>query len=190
MDLVIDVREGISASDLERYAEVSIEFESARSYQVEPRGDGGFSLRAVALKSPISKDFDRYEHPVDWQKWDLRNAAMFRACLGGRPVGGAVVVRDMPKLNLLEGRKDLAVLWDLRVAPEFRRQKIGGRLLREATRWARQKRCREVKVESQNNNVRACDFYKKHGFRLSEANRGVYRIFPDEIQMIWKRSLF
>ena len=189
MDLVIDVREGISASDLESYAEVSIAFESARSYEVEPRGKGEFFLQAVDLMPPIAKDFDSYEHPVEWQKWDIRKAAMFRACLEGRPVGGAVVVRDNPKVNLLEGRKDLAVLWDLRVAPQFRRQKIGGHLLREATRWARRKRCRELKVESQNNNARACDFYRKHGFQLSEANRGVYRIFPDEIQMIWKRRL-
>jgi len=188
-DLRIDILEGISEPDLDRYAKVSIQFTSAEKYEVREREGGGFALGLCALPESISTDFDAHEHPTEWVRWDLRNAAMFEAHLGGRLVGGAVVVRDMPKLNLLAARKDLAVLWDLRVAPEFRRQKIGASLLREASRWARKRRCRSIKVESQNDNVRACDFYRKHGFRLAQAEQGVYRAFPDKVQLIWERDL-
>ena len=189
MDLSIGIVEGISELDLDRYAKVSIQFASTEKYEVHEREGGGFALGLRALPAPVSTDFDAHEHPTEWVKWDLRNAAMFEAHSGGRLVGGAVVVRDMPKLNLLAGRKDLAVLWDLRVAPEFRRQKIGASLLREASRWARKRHCRSIKVESQNDNVRACDFYRKHGFRLVQAEEGVYRAFPDKVQLIWERGL-
>ena len=189
MEIRIDLLEKISESDLDHYAEVSIEFVSDQKYEVREREGGGFDLRLVDLPEAVRTDFDAHEHPTAWMKWDLRSAAMLRAYLDGRLVGGALVVRNMPKLNLLEGRKDLAVLWDLRVATDVRRQRIGGQLVREACRWARRKRCRQIKVESQNDNVRACTFYRKHGFRLSDAIAHAYREFPEKLQLIWLRDL-
>ena len=144
MDLRIEILEGVSEADLDRYAKVSIEFTTAEKYEVREREGGGFALGICALPAPILTDFDAHEHPTEWVKWDLRNAAMFEAHLDGRLVGGAVVVRDMPKLNLLEGRKDLAVLWDLRVAPEFRRQKIGAVGGRPCSRTTRRRATRRV----------------------------------------------
>lgn len=189
MDLALELIEGVSRDDLESYSEVSIRFESSARYEVSPRKSGGFALTRADLAVPIEKDFDESQHPREWERWNLARSAMVRARDGGQPVGGAIVVREVPGLNLLEGRKDLAVLWDLRVAEGYRRQGVGTRLLREARRWARRARCRSLKVESQDNNANACDFYRKHGFVLSEANEGVYRVFPEEWQLIWKLDL-
>jgi ribosomal protein S18 acetylase RimI-like enzyme len=38
---------------------------------------------------------------------------------------GAVVVLKTPSLTMLEGRDDLAMLWDIRVSPEARGQGVG-----------------------------------------------------------------
>jgi GNAT superfamily N-acetyltransferase len=59
-------------------------------------------------------------------------------------------------VTMLEGRRDLAVLWDIRVSPDFRGQGLGSGLLRAAEAWAISKGCLELKVETQNTNVRAC----------------------------------
>lgn len=39
---------------------------------------------------------------------------------GPSRVGGAVVAWRTPGADMLEGRDDLAVLWDIRVHPEYR----------------------------------------------------------------------
>nr|ART39461.1 J331 [uncultured bacterium] len=90
---------------------------------------------------------------------------------------------------MLEGRDDLAVIWDIRVSPEFRGRRIGSALFRVAERWARANGCRQLKVETQNINVAACRYYGAQGFQLMEANRHGYPEFPDEVQLIWWKVL-
>jgi len=51
-------------------------------------------------------------------------------------IGGAVIAFDAPGVNMLEGRRDLAVVWDIRVAPQWRRKGVGGMLFRAAEDWA------------------------------------------------------
>jgi ribosomal protein S18 acetylase RimI-like enzyme len=90
---------------------------------------------------------------------------------------------------MLEGRDDLAVLWDLRVAPEARGRGVGSALFREVEAWARTRGCRELKVETQNVNVAACRFYAHMGCSLGALNSHAYPEVPDEVQLLWYRSL-
>ena len=90
---------------------------------------------------------------------------------------------------MLEGRSDLAVLWDIRVAPDARRRGIGAALMAAAERWAEAQGCAELKVETQNINVPACRFYARQGFTLREARRFAYPGLPDEIQLLWYRPI-
>ena len=73
---------------------------------------------------------------------------------------------------MLEGRRDLAVLWDIRVSPEARRQGVGSALFERVAAWAQLHGCRQLKIETQNTNVRACRFYERQGCQLRAIDRG------------------
>ena len=179
------------AAALAEYARVPIAFEVRSIYDVAAV-DGGFALAERTLAAPYVKDYDALGDggPAEWPKhFDLARWGFLAARLDGRRVGGAAVAFDTPGVEMLEGRRDLAVLWDLRVAPGARGGGVGAALFRAAERWARGRGCRELKVETQNVNVAACHFYARHGCVLAEANRHEYATLPHEIQMIWRKPL-
>ncbi len=92
-------------------------------------------------------------------------------------------------VEMLEGRKDLAVIWDIRVSPGFRRQGLGKVLFLASETWARARGCRWLKVETQNINVPACRFYAKQGCILGSIDTFAYPGFPDETQLLWYKDL-
>jgi GNAT superfamily N-acetyltransferase len=177
-----------SMYSLSEHVTIPIAFEVERVLDVLPSSDG-FDFTERLLDSGYVKDYDALEHPGDWNRFDTSKWNLFAAYADRNRVGGAIVAIDTPEIDLLEGRNDLAVLWDLRVLPERRAQGIGTALLRAAEAFAARKGCRELKVETQNINVPACWFYQRQGFVLSAANRFAYPTLPDEVQLIWRKRL-
>jgi len=104
---------------------------------------------------------------------------------GDQRVGGAVLAYKTDGVTKLEGRDDVAALWDLRVAPRYRRQGVGTKLFRAASAWSRERGCRWFKIETQNINVPACRFYAAQGCALGEVNLHAYRELPGEIELVW-----
>jgi GNAT superfamily N-acetyltransferase len=152
----------------------------------------GVVLEERELETPYAKDYDALdgEGPTRWAaRFDLTNWALILARSGGSALGGAVIAFDTKNVNMLEGRHDLAVLWDLRVDPEARGKGVGTALFKSAERWAVSHGCTELKVETQNNNVSACRFYQRQGCSLGAVNRFAYPDLPHEIQLIWRKSL-
>ena len=96
---------------------------------------------------------------------------------------------DTPGLHMLGGREDLAALWDIRVHPELRRMGIGSDLFARACAWAREKRCKWLKVETQNINVPACKFYARQGCQLRSIHPDAYAEYPEEVQLLWYKVL-
>jgi GNAT superfamily N-acetyltransferase len=92
-------------------------------------------------------------------------------------------------LTLLERRRDLSVLWDIRVAPDARGKGIGSALFERVEAWAKANGCCQLKVETQNINVRACDFYARHGCELRVVHDGAYPALPEETQLLWYKDL-
>ena len=95
---------------------------------------------------------------------------------------------DTPGERMLLDRKDLGVLWDIRVRPEYRHLGIGTRLFGHATEWLRDRGGTVMKVETQNVNVPACRFYAKQGCLLGEVNRYAYAGHPrvcHETLLVW-----
>jgi GNAT superfamily N-acetyltransferase len=189
----LEVRE-MPIGALAEYAGVPIMFEVRSVLEVEIRGEGSgpVALAERAVGTPWTKDYDAVpgEGPEGWpDRFDLSRWGLLAARASGRRVGGAAVAIRTPGLDMLEGRDDLAVLWDIRVAPEARGRGVGTALLRAAEAWARARGCRRMKVETQNINVPACRFYAKHGFRLSGASPSAYAAFPEEIQLLWDKGL-
>lgn len=183
-----------SAAALKDYCRIPIAFTVDRIYEFHPPSDasGAFRFSERILEASYPKDYDLTvgEGPGSWpSRFDVSTWAFFAARQGGIRVGGAAVAFNTPGADMLEGRMDLAMLWDLRILPEARGRGIGGALFRAAEAWAAAKGCRVLKVETQNTNVPACRFYAKQGCRLERINRSVYEWHPDEIQMLWYKDL-
>lgn len=175
-------------------AGVSIAFEVERVFEVSPRdgGLGGLVLSERRLDVPYVKDYDLQEGegPTQWAgRFDLSNWGLIGAHSNGVRVGGAVIAFNTVGVNMLERRSDLAVLWDIRVSPEARGQGVGSALFRAVEDWAVARGCRQLKIETQNINVPACRFYARQGCVLGAINRFAYRDLPDEVQLLWYKTL-
>ena len=146
-----------------------------------------------AVEAPYVKDYDAYEDesPRRWLRFDVSRWLFLMAFDGDEPVGGAMVAYRSPKVNMLDGRDDLAVLWDFRVATEHRGRGIGKGLFDRAAQWARERGCAQLKVETQNVNVRACRFYAGRGCRLGAIHRYGYREpeISHEMMLLWYLDL-
>ena len=146
-------------------------------------------LLSLPVRIPYLKDYDAEpaNRPADWPvRFDTRHWGLLAAVRDGRRLGGAVIAYRTPDL---EGPDDQALLWDLRVAPEARRQGIGSVLLQAAERWAAERGCTECRVETQDINVPASQFYARNGYRLERVEPGAYPTLPDEARLIWCRVL-
>jgi GNAT superfamily N-acetyltransferase len=165
-----------------------------RVLEVRPRSDDPqrFALLERRLDVPYEKDYDAMagEGPLYWgHRFDLSNWALFTARRGDRIVGGAAVAFDTPELTLLQGRTDLAILWDIRVSPDVRRRGIASRLFQMVERWAESRGCRQLMIETQNTNVGACRSYERQGCQLRAIDRAAYPELPDEIQLLWYKDV-
>ena len=183
-----------SLTYLEEYGRVPIAFEVRSLLDVRARGVGldGFDLSERPVARPYVKDYDAIpgNRPTEWaRQFDLSHWGVLSARLDGLAVGGAVLAFQTPGLDMLESRADLAVVWDLRVAPAARRRGVGTALLEASVRWAVSRGCRELKVETQHINVPACRLYASQGFAVGASNPSAYPDFPEEIQLLWYRRL-
>jgi GNAT superfamily N-acetyltransferase len=181
-------------SCLPEYARIPSAFESTQVFDVTPAGAGAaaFELSARCTSAPFRKDYDQVsgEGPAFWpQQFDVSNWGFFLARMAGELVGAAAIACNTPGVDMLEGRSDLAFLWDIRVAPEAQRTGVGSQLFRAAEAWARERGCTELMIETQNNNVPACRFYSSKGCTLKAAIPSAYPKFPDEIQLLWHKPL-
>ena len=183
-----------SPAFLPDYARIPISFHV--THHLEP-GLPGTALGAVPFRlqpvdPPYVKDYDAIDgcRPAGWPaRWDVGRWWIASCFVGKDRVGGAAVAFDTPGLEMLGGRRDVAVLWDIRVLPARRRQGIGARLFRAAEGWARSVGCRRLVVETQDVNVDACRFYARQGCTLASIDPHAYPGLPGEAQLIWHKDL-
>ena len=162
-------------------------------YNIEKinRGLGGFKLVETPVE-PYIKDFciGDDESVTRWEKRrDISNWAFFMAFDGERPVGAAAVASRDKTADMLDGRDDLAALWDIRVDDAYKHQGVGQKLFDMAVKWSREQGLVQMKIECQNNNVPACNFYHKQGAVLCAVDEYAYYNdlpeFRHEVRFIW-----
>lgn len=185
-DKAMDIRIVEESSDkLAEYEKVSIAFLVESQFHVELI-QGGLGIKLIEESvNPYVKDYDVYGKPSEWTQWDISSWGILSAFVGDERVGGAAVAWNTPEIVMLEGRKDLACLWDLRVHPDYRNKGVGHRLFTHAVEWARERGCSLFKVETQNINVAACRFYTRQGCELGAINRYAYHETLNETQLLW-----
>jgi ribosomal protein S18 acetylase RimI-like enzyme len=182
-----------SAEALPEYIRIPATFEVRSVFEVQPidHGLGGLTLTEQRVDPPWIKNYDDLgENPADWPtRWDTSKWGILSAYVDASRVGGCTIAYDTPSVHKLGDRKDIAVLWDIRIHPDFRGQGIGARLLDAAAAWTAQRHCLILTAETQNNNVPACRFYTKQGFTLGAVTRFAYAELPDEVELVWYKEL-
>jgi GNAT superfamily N-acetyltransferase len=183
------IEEPVSA--LAEYGGIPIAFEVSEMFDVIAEADGCARLQVRRVPAPYVKDYDAIDGgPMRWaERFDLSNWGFFSALRDAQCVGRAAVARDTSALEMLEGLSDVALLWDIRVAPFARRRGAGSALFDAVVTWARSRGCLQLKVETQNTNVAACRFYAREGCALRTVQWGAYPALPDEVQLIWFKDL-
>jgi GNAT superfamily N-acetyltransferase len=187
-------QEVCTPATLGEHARISIAFVVDRILEVTlaDGGLGGMSLSETPVADPYVKDYDAIagEGPARWaEHFDLSNWGMISACHDGVKAGGAVIAFRTAGLHMLGGRDDVAVLWDIRVAPGQRGAGVGSALFRAAEDWADARGCSWLKIETQNVNTAACRFYQKMGCTLGAIDRFAYPGLPGEAQLLWWKAL-
>jgi len=171
-------------------------------------GLGGLRFHEEQVEKPYIKDYDSYEDlyskedgekgygPQSWPvHFDISNWYIYMAFDQRQPVGGAAIAYNTDGVNMLEGRDDIAVLWDIRVHPDHAGKGIGTVLFQHAVDWSKSKGCSQLKIETQNVNVPACQFYVKQGCHLGQIHRyGYYGCYGHpqvghEVMLIWYYDL-
>jgi GNAT superfamily N-acetyltransferase len=141
----------VNAESLAKYSTIPISFEAMSRLDVEVvnNGLGGIVLREETLGSLFKKDYDQLEED-GLKRWltqfDTSNWTMFLVLEDSIAVGGATLAFWTPGIWMFERRRDVAVLWDIRVLPNLRRSGIGSALFAEVVRWSKDHGCQFLKV--------------------------------------------
>ena len=189
----------VNETTLAAYSRIPISFEVRSKLTIElvDSGLGGVVFQEEKVSPPYVKDYDglKGDGPTRWPKsFDVSNWSLFVSRIGETLVGGATIAFRTPGVDMLDRRDDLAVLWDIRVLPEHRRSRIGTELFASAAKWAKDRGCTQLKVETQNTNVPACRFYLRQGCKLGEVHRYKYVGHPawgtkHEVMLVWYLDL-
>jgi GNAT superfamily N-acetyltransferase len=176
------------APDWRAYAAIDPRFTVHTVLDARALPDGSFDLAERPVAAPWEKNYDAIpgQHPTSWpQRFDVSRWIVLLAHEGDELVGGAVVVTDARAVETSGNRDDLAVLWDLRVRPDWRGRGVGSQLFRAAADASRSRGKRELVVETQDINASACRFYARMGCELRAVTPGAYPNLPGEAQFLW-----
>ena len=174
---------------LAHYASVPSRFEVRERVDVAALDEYGTTLPVQSVTRPWIKDYDAIpsNDPLSWStRFDVRPWTFLAAFADGRRVGGGIVVADQSVVSL-GGRTDCSLLWDLRVAPEWRRHGIATALLRAVDDAAGAAGSTGVDVETQDTNVAACRLYAASGYTLRDIDSAAYPDLPGETRLIWTK---
>ena len=184
----------IPVSRLNEYASIPIAFEVRTILEPALVQNGLSGIQFAERSVPFyMKDYDSLGSPLTWpMEFDISNWGIFLALDADAPVGGAALAWNTAGVDMLEDRRDLSVLWDIRVLPGLRGQGTGRALFEYAAAWSRARGCRQMKIETQNINVNACRFYAAMGAELGDIRRFAYHTQPalaHEVQLNWYFAL-
>ncbi|EAZ85239.1 GNAT family N-acetyltransferase [Lysinibacillus sp. FSL M8-0216] len=80
-----------------------------------------------------------------------------------------------------------ALIEDIAVAKDYRKNGVGTALLNKAIEWAKERNCCGLMLETQDINVSACHFYAKNQFVIGAVDTMLYSNFPtaNELAIFW-----
>lgn len=148
--------------------------------RILPRYENGtWSYREELFSEPREKQYPDDEE--DWGAYiDDPDKAIFLCYEEEQCAGQIILRRDWNRYAFIE---------DISVAAAFRGRGVGTALMKRAVEWAREKELCGLALETQDNNLLACRFYKKFGMEIGAVNTMLYKNAPkpwcDEIAVFW-----
>jgi len=180
----------IGIDSLDEYGNIDFFYRTTKRYDLNKinNGLGGITLNLIDVEE-YYKDFG--SRVSFWSEiFDLSTWKFFAAFNEeGKMIGGATVATKTPNCNMLEKRDDLALLWDLRVSNDYKHCGIGQHLFDMVKNYAKEAGFKQLKVECQNTNYAAVNFYHKQGMVLGVINEYAYKDYPNEAQLLWYLDL-
>ena len=176
------------------YDQVTANVDIRSEYRVNriDGGLGGLIFEKVPV-TPCVKDLSKYERAVEYEDmFDISKWRFFMAFDGDIPVGAVTVAGTTKGMDMLGESTGACVLWDIRVADAYKHMGIGQGLFDLGKAAAKADGYKTMIIECQNNNVPACNFYKKQGALLSKVDMNAYESEPeiaDEVQFVWRLAL-
>ncbi len=184
----------VDKSYFELYDKIPMNVDVRSEFQLRriDGGLGGIAFDEVPV-TPYVKDLAKFERATEYEKeFDIFIWVFFMAFDDDKPVGALTLAGPTPNLYMIVGMKEACVLWDIRVDDKYKHQGIGQKLFDQAKSVAQEKGYKKMIIESQNNNVTACRFYRKQGAVISKIDTNAYASEPgleNEIQFIWTLDL-
>ena len=148
--------------------------------RVVPRLEGGaWTWTEELLAEPWEKQYP--DENCDYSAYIANpDRIVYLAYSGEECVGQIVLRRDWNRYGFIE---------DICVRRAFRGRGVGRALIAKAADWAKAAGLCGLALETQDNNVLACRFYAKCGFRIGGVNTMLYRNFSlpyrDETAIFW-----
>ena len=180
----------IGIDQLDEYGNIPFYYDTNKKYELIKidNGLGGIKFELVDVPE-FHKDFGT--RTSRWKElFDLKNWKFFVAYNEeNKMIAGCVVATKTNNCIMLEKRDDLAVLWDIRVSDKYKHQGIGQKLFNMAKEYAVNNGFKQLKVECQNTNPAAVNFYHKQGMILRAINEYAYPDCPNEVQLLWYLDL-
>lgn len=177
-------------SQLAEYENISFTYKTNKKYEIKKlnNGLGGILLELIDVPD-FYKDFGKKVN--HWKEmFDLTNWKFFAAYNEkSEIIAGCTVATNTSNCNMLEGREDLALLWDIRVDAKYKHKGIGQQLFNMAKDFAKSNGFKQLKVECQNTNPAAVNFYHKQGMKLCCIDEYAYKDYPNEVQLLWYLDL-
>jgi len=127
----------------------------------------GFENEKLVYKIVPVEPYEREVHIEDTDYgFDEEGPTVYFAETDGKLAG---------RIKLLKWWNQFGYVEDIVVNPEFRGQGIGRKLLEQGIQWARDMGFPGIMLETQDDNVPACNLYESCGFVVSGFDRNVYK---------------
>ncbi|UOQ46857.1 GNAT family N-acetyltransferase [Gracilibacillus caseinilyticus] len=115
---------------------------------------------------------------LNWQAYiDNNSKALFLAYSDGNCIGQVRIIKDVNRFCYIE---------NIAIIKSARRQGVGKLLLHKAEEWAKAQKLVGLSLEAQDDNLGACRFYLKHGFKLGGMDTYRHYINPNiDTALFW-----
>jgi streptothricin acetyltransferase len=176
------------AADVPRLSEIDAEFESDSFLDVEKTVDG-LQVAWRLIERPLDPPFRSSDYGLNRQQREEVGVRL-------REGDGLYLVAEDAATNKLtalldverERWRDTATVWNILVDRSYRRRGLGRELMNRAIAWAREQGLRGIMLETQTNNLAACQFYGAMGFKLCGLDDHFYSnddIGVKEVAIFW-----
>jgi GNAT superfamily N-acetyltransferase len=182
---------------LPQYSEIPIAFRVETRLKISPikKGQEGFKfIKEYVAPFTKWKKEKSTSRPTTWpNKFNVENWGIFLAYDNDIPVGGIAIGLDAPGgLTSPFESKNMAVVWDIRVHPHYRKTGIATLLFNNGKKWAKEKGYHHLKLETSSANYPIFNFCIKQGCELVGFHLYGYKMTPnesDESMLIWYYNL-